>query len=158
MRNVLIAIAVLAGLAAESRAQAPAASTTIILVRHAEKAAEPAADPPLTMVGAIRSTDLAKFVKDAGVGAVVSTQYRRTRMTGTATAGALGITPEVLDASLTPAATRDSILAKHRGQVVLLIGHSNTLPALVEAFGAPKWRWTTDDGPLAGTVTTNALS
>jgi broad specificity phosphatase PhoE len=139
MRNALIVITLLAALAADCRAQvAPTASTTIILVRHAEKAAEPAADPPLTVQGAVRAAALAQFVKDAGIRAVISTQYVRTRTTGAPTATALAITPEVLDARLTPVATRDSILAKHRGQVVLLVGHSNTVPALVEAFGAPR--------------------
>ena len=139
MRNALVVIAVLVGLAAESRAQvAPAASTTIILVRHAEKAAEPAADPPLTTLGVARAQALAELVKDAGIGAVVSTQFVRTRTTGAPVAAAHGMTPEVLDARLSPAATRDSILAKHRGQVVLLVGHSNTVPALIEAFGAPR--------------------
>ena len=139
MRIVLIAFSFLVGLAAECRAQtAPTASTTIILVRHAEKAAEPAADPPLTTVGAARAQALAQLVKDAGVRAVVSTQYARTRATAAPTAASLAITPEVLDARLTPSATRDSILARHRGQTVLLVGHSNTVPALVEAFGAPR--------------------
>lgn len=139
MRNAFVLLAALAGLAAESRAQdAPAASTTIILVRHAEKAAEPAADPPLTTLGVARAQALAEFVRDAGIRAVVSTQLLRTRSTGAPTAAALAITPEVLDARLTPAATKDSILARHRGQVVLLVGHSNTIPALVEAFGAPR--------------------
>jgi len=139
MRNALVVLTLLAGLAAEGRAQSPpAGSTTIILVRHAEKAAEPASDPPLTPVGVARAEALAQFVKDAGIRAVVSTQYARTRATGAPTASALGLTPEVLDARLTAAATRDSILAHHRGQVVLLVGHSNTLPALVEAFGATR--------------------
>jgi broad specificity phosphatase PhoE len=139
MRYALIVIAVLTGLAAECRAQvAPAVSTSIILVRHAEKAAEPAADPPLTTLGVARAQALAEFVKDAGVRAVISTQFVRTRATGAPAAAELAIAPEVLDARLSPAATKDSILAKHRGQVVLLVGHSNTVPALVEAFGAPR--------------------
>ncbi|CAN5524619.1 phosphoglycerate mutase family protein [soil metagenome] len=137
--HLVYTIAALAGLAAECRAQAaPAASTTIILVRHAEKAAEPASDPPLTPLGVARAEALVHLVKDAGIRAVVSTQYVRTRSTGAPVAAALAITPEVLDARLSPAATRDSILVKHRGQTLLLVGHSNTLPALVEAFGAPR--------------------
>jgi broad specificity phosphatase PhoE len=79
-----------------------------------------------------------QLVKDAGVRAVISTQFIRTRRTGAPAAAALGITPEVLDARLTPIATRDSILARHRGQTILVVGHSNTLPALVEAFGSAR--------------------
>ncbi|MDQ2664740.1 MAG: histidine phosphatase family protein [Gemmatimonadota bacterium] len=128
-----------AAAAQQSGAQAaPAAATTIIIVRHAEKAAAPAADPPLTPLGVARAETLRQLVRDAGVRAVISTQFVRTRTTGAPAAAALGITPEVLDARLTPGATRDSILARHRGQTVLLVGHSNTLPALVEAFGVPR--------------------
>jgi broad specificity phosphatase PhoE len=133
------AFVLFAALVPPSRAQGtPAASTTIILVRHAEKAAEPAADPPLTELGAARAEALVQLVKDAGVRAVISTQFIRTRTTAAPAAAALGITPEVLDARLTPNATRDSILARHRGQTILVVGHSNTLPALVEAFGAAR--------------------
>ena len=139
MRISLIAVSLLVGLAAQSRGQAvPTTSTTIILVRHAEKAAEPAADPPLTAQGVARAEALVRLVKDAGISAVVSTQYARTRATGAPVSAVLAITPEVLDARLAPVATRDSILARHRGQTVLLVGHSNTVPALVEAFGAPR--------------------
>ena len=137
--RALVALCVLAPVVSSARAQgAPAGSTTIILVRHAEKAAEPAADPPLTVAGAIRSNALAALVSDAGVSAIISTQYLRTRMTATATAGMLGLPVDVLDARLTARATADSILAKYRGKTMLVVGHSNTVPALVEAFGAPK--------------------
>ena len=138
MRNALIAFALLAGLAADCPAQAAPAATTIILVRHAEKAAEPAADPPLSIKGDVRVANLLQLLKDADLRAVVSTQYVRTRATARPVAAEHGIVPEVLDASLSAAATRDSILARHRGQTVLLVGHSNTIPALVEAFGAPR--------------------
>ena len=37
-----------------------------------------------------------------------------------------------------PRATADSILAKHRGYTILVVGHSNTVPALVAALGAPQ--------------------
>ncbi|MEP7002333.1 MAG: phosphoglycerate mutase family protein [bacterium] len=113
-------------------------STTIIVVRHAEKAAEPAADPPLTTAGATRADALTAFVRDAGVRAVISTQYARTRLTASPAATALGLPVETLDARLTPRATADSLLAKHRGHTVLVVGHSNTVPAIVEALGAPR--------------------
>ncbi|CAN5909224.1 hypothetical protein BH11GEM2_BH11GEM2_09520 [soil metagenome] len=117
MRNAFVVITVLAALAAECRAQVAAtASSTIILVRHVEKGAEPAADPPLTMKGALRSAAFVGFVKDVGIAVVVTTQYVRPRGTGAPVAASLAITPEVLDARLTSAATRDSILARHRGR------------------------------------------
>lgn len=118
----------------------PAPSTTVIVVRHGERAAEPAADPILTPAGSARADALAELVKDAGVKAVVSTQFQRTRLTVAPTAAKLGLTAQVMDARA-PGHARmvaDSVLAKHRGQVVLVAGHSNTVPDIVAAFGAPK--------------------
>ena len=137
--RALVALFALAPVGSLARAQgAQPGSTTIIVVRHAEKAAEPAADPWLTVAGAVRSNALAALVSDAGVRAIISTQFARTRMTATAAAGMLELPVEVLDARLTARATADSILAKHRGKTVLVVGHSNTVPAIVEALGAPK--------------------
>ena len=122
-----------------ARAQGAAVgSTTIIIVRHAEKAAEPAADPPLTTAGAARADALTAFVRDAGVRAIISTQFARTRFTVAPAASALGLPVEILDARLTPRATADSLLTKHRGHTILVVGHSNTVPAIVEALGAPR--------------------
>ena len=79
-------------------AQNASAPTTVILVRHAEKMAEPAADPPLTSAGIARGDALWELVKDAGVSAVVTTQFLRTRQTGAAAASKLAITPTIVDA------------------------------------------------------------
>lgn len=123
--------------AAAARAQAaPAPSTTIILVRHAEKAGEPVTDPPLTPAGAARADALTQMLAHAGVNAIVSTQYQRTRLTAAAVAARLGLTTEVIEARHSARVTADSILARHRGKTVLVVGHSNTVPALVAAFGA----------------------
>ena len=141
MRHPIIvhAVAALIALAPLARAQsAPTASTTIILVRHAEKAAEPAADPQLASAGIARADALVELVKDAGITAVVSTQFQRTRLTAAPIAARLGLATEIIDARATPRATADSILARHRGQTVLVVGHSNTVPAIVAALGAPQ--------------------
>ncbi len=141
MRNrfVIRALAALIALAPIARAasaqNATATSTTIILVRHAEKATEPAADPPLTAAGVARAEALAAVVRDAGVTAIVSTQFQRTRQTVAPTAAELGITATVLDARMTPRATADTLLARYRGRTVLVAGHSNTVPAIAAALG-----------------------
>ena len=70
--------------------------------------------------------------------AVISTQFVRTRTTATPAATRLGLAVDILDARLTARATADSLLARHRGHTVLVVGHSNTVPAIVEALGAPK--------------------
>lgn len=115
-------------------AQAPAASTTVIIVRHAEKAAEPTDDPPLTVEGQARAQALVDVVKDAGVRSIISTKTLRTRSTAAPAAAALTLLTEI--APGTPAAVATNVLTNHRGQTVLVVGHSNTVPAIIAALGA----------------------
>jgi broad specificity phosphatase PhoE len=116
-----------------------AQTTTVILVRHAEKAATPPDDPPLTAAGEARARELWEALKDARVTAIITTQFARTRATAQPTATALGVTPDVVNAAGTnhpqdvAAAVR-----KHAGQTVLVVGHSNTVPSIIEALGATK--------------------
>lgn len=113
------------------------ATTTVILVRHAEKAAEPANDPPLTAAGEARAKMLLEAVRDAGVSAIITTELLRTRATAQPTAAALGITPEVVSAR--GAAHAQDVAAavkKHAGATVLVVGHSNTIPNIIAALGA----------------------
>src|SRR3954463_6196955 len=78
--------------------QARGATTTVILVRHAEKAAEPAADPPLTSAGEARARALLEAVRDAGVTAIITTDLLRTKATAQPAAAVFGITPEIVPA------------------------------------------------------------
>jgi broad specificity phosphatase PhoE len=116
--------------------------TVVLLVRHAEKAAHPPQDPPLSEAGSARAQSLVAVARDAGVTAIITTQYERTRKTAEPTAAALHITPEVVDAG--PAAQHAKAVAeqvmKHAGGTVLVVGHSNTVPAIVGALGAPRPR------------------
>lgn len=141
MRSILLAAAAVLGLGfgpIKPRESAP--PTVVVLVRHAEKAAQPAADPPLTDAGAARAKALVAVAKDAGVTAIITTQYLRTRATAEPTATALNVTPEVVNAGPMPAhakAVAEQVL-KHQGGTVLVVGHSNTIPAIVGTLGAPQ--------------------
>lgn len=114
--------------------------TMVLLVRHAEKAAEPAQDPPLTAAGEARARALAMVAKDAGVTAVITTQYARTRRTAEPTAAAAGVSPEVVRGGPVDQHARAvaDAVRRHRGATVLVVGHSNTIPAIVGALGAPR--------------------
>lgn len=125
-----------------ARQPASAPPTVVLLVRHAEKAAEPAANPPLTEGGSARAQALVAVARDAGVTAIITTQYERARKTAEPTALALRVTPEVVDAGPVAQhakAVADQVL-KHAGGTVLVVGHSNTIPAIVGALGAPRPR------------------
>jgi len=137
MKRLLIAVLSLALVTRPVMAQA--AAETVVLVRHAEKAATPADDPPLTTMGEARARDLWSAVRDAGVSVVITTQFARTRATGQPTASALGLTPTVVPAtSQTHIQDVVSEIRKHPGKTVLVVGHSNTVPAIVEALGAKR--------------------
>jgi broad specificity phosphatase PhoE len=115
------------------------APTVVVIVRHAEKAAAPANDPPLTETGTERAQALATMLAEAKVGAVLHTPTTRTRETARPVAERFGITPEVLP--LGPMAQHAAAVAaavkKHPGKTVVVVGHSNTIMAYIAALGGP---------------------
>lgn len=111
--------------------------TTVILVRHGEKAAEGMAnDLPLSGAGVARAAELARVLADANVAAIYTTPYQRTRNTAAPLAKALGLTPiEVAGGKSYPADVAAKILADHAGETVLVVGHSNTTPDVLRQLG-----------------------
>ncbi len=137
---VLFAVVASGGWAPQISAQvAPAAPTIVILVRHAEKGAAPATDPPLTARGTERAAALSEALREAQVAAVYHTPTLRTRDTARPLAARFGLTPQLI-----PMAPRgaqgDSIAAiarRHPGQTIVLVGHSNTIMPWLAALGGP---------------------
>ncbi len=123
------------------RATAGFPITTVIVVRHAEKAAQPAGDPPLTAEGRARAEALAIALKGAGVTAVITTQWLRSRQTGDPTALEFRAMREPL-ATTSPVANHAKAVAEavlqHAGGTVLVVGHSNTAADIVAALGADR--------------------
>lgn len=117
------------------------ATTTIIFVRHAEKAQQPGDDPGLSDAGQRRAAELSRQLVDAdvvaGIDAVYATPYRRTQETAQAVADALDLPINTYDAEDTEAVL-ETILANHKGRIVLVVGHSNTVPVLIANLGASK--------------------
>lgn len=106
--------------------------TTVILVRHAEKADEPKDNPGLTEEGVERANLLKEMLAGKGVKAIYTSKYRRTKETAKPLADELGITPiEINEAE--PIA--QSILKNNQGQTVLVVGHTNTIPKIIENLG-----------------------
>lgn len=112
--------------------------TTVILVRHAEKAAEGGSDPALSESGRARAQALASELADDHVGTILVTRFVRTRQTAEPLATAGSLTPVVvpLEGVSHPAAVREAVLA-HAGHTVLVVGHSNTVPEIIAALGGP---------------------
>ena len=116
-------------------------TTTVIFVRHAEKAALPSDDPGLSDVGKRRAAELARQLVDAdvvaGVDAVYSTSFRRTEETAQPVADALNLAVIAYDASNTETII-DEIVKAHKGKIILVVGHSSTVPAMIGNMGASK--------------------
>lgn len=122
------------------------AQKLVFVVRHAERAdmAAPGeqmqaqTDPMLSAAGYSRAQKLAGMLADAGVTAIYATEYRRTQDTAGPLASRLG-----LEVATIGARDQDSLLERlrttHADDVVLLVGHSNTVPAIVKAFGGPEF-------------------
>lgn len=119
-------------------ALAPAASAdpdAIFLVRHAERADAgglPQSDPNLSDAGRKRAADLAEELRDAKINAIFVTEYRRTQETAKPLEERLGIHATVIPAEET---ARLIATLKSSAGSVLIVGHSNTLPKIMEALG-----------------------
>lgn len=110
--------------------------TTVILVRHAEKA-DDGRDSELSEAGRQRAAALAKTLRDLPIDAVWHSEYRRTAATVAPLCEARGLLPTVAKAADTAGLVR-TLQRLPAGRTVLVCGHSNTVPALVQALGGHK--------------------
>jgi len=109
--------------------------TTVVLVRHAEKNIEPNnPDPDLSPAGQARAQELQRVLDATGLNAIYATNFKRTQQTASPVASKVGITPTIIDAKKTPDLV-NGILNDHRGQTILVVGHSNTVPEIINALG-----------------------
>ena len=139
MRTRLVALATLALLVLPSIA---VAQQLVIVVRHAERAdgGTPAMggtnDPPLSAAGKARADRLAAMLSSSGVTVIYATEFVRTQQTAAPVAAALKLTIAIKSSSDT-AAVVDELKTKHAHDIVLIVGHSNTVPAIIKALGGP---------------------
>jgi len=103
--------------------------TIIYLVRHAEKAKEGGKDPLLTTEGQARATRLSAILKEAGIDRVYSTIYQRTQLTAKPTADNLATGMMIYDPRDLKGFAKQ--LKNRDGSSILVVGHSNTTPTLV---------------------------
>jgi broad specificity phosphatase PhoE len=140
MRQTLRIVAAIAALALAPPLAAQA--RTVVLVRHAEKAA-PSGDPALSAAGEARAAELARVLADWRLDAVIVSQFRRTQLTAAPVAKARGLTPQVVSAGDDVAGHAASVAAAVRalpaGSAALVVGHSNTLGPIVGALGGPNF-------------------
>lgn len=103
-------------------------ATILVLVRHAEKAG--AGDSPLTELGQRRARRLATILEKMDLQEVYASPYRRTEQTAQPVAQAHGLKVTPYDPSRLEDFL-DLVLIRNKGQRVLIVGHSNTTPELL---------------------------
>jgi broad specificity phosphatase PhoE len=135
MRRILALALLLAAVSA--MAASPQKLTTVIVVRHAEKAG-PTGDVPLNDAGRKRAKELARVLSGMDVKAIYVTQYVRTQQTAEPLAAALKIKPIVVGTTATyPADLVKGIDAKYAGGAVVVVTHSNLMADVLRALGIP---------------------
>ncbi|MFN0256191.1 SixA phosphatase family protein [Pedobacter ureilyticus] len=109
------------------------------IVRHAEKdVSDPAdKDPDLSPAGAERAEALKKELKGQKIDTIFATDYKRTKLTGFPLADITGISIKTYEPSKDTALVK-SLKENAGGKKILIIGHSNTVLELIEAFGAKR--------------------
>jgi len=118
-----------------------AAQRAVFVVRHAEKQSE-SNEPgvPLSEAGRARAQRLAALLKNSAVAAIYSTDTVRTLETAEPLARALKIAVLKYSSAgpdgktnLQPFAGR--LKSEHARDIVLVVGHSDTVPPLLKALG-----------------------
>ncbi len=113
-------------------------TSVFFLVRHAEKAA--GENPGLTDEGRLRAHRLASVLAEAGIEVIFTTPYNRTM----STAQPLNIRYGVPVAGYEPdkqEALLDTLFAQNPGVRALIVGHSNTIPAMLNLLvGEARYR------------------
>lgn len=112
------------------------ANTRIYFVRHAEKENDGTADPNLSEMGKASAERLSQYLGNKQVVEIYSTPYNRTTQTGEPLAKVLGKEINIYDPR-DPKALQE-IVRKNQGKNVLIIGHSNTVPMMINFLGKDK--------------------
>ena len=130
LRRLALALLVLASACATAPAD-PAAEPVYFVMRHLHTP-EGERDPDLTGEGRRQAALLADRLAPERPAAIHVSDYRRTRQTAAPLAARLGLAPIVYDPGDTP-----GLVARVRAgpKPVLIVGHSNTVPEIVERLG-----------------------
>jgi phosphohistidine phosphatase SixA len=132
VRTLLAAAAVVGAAACAGVSQAPE-RPSVYVMRHLQKAE--GADPGLSAEGQANAERLAGwFGRDAPASIYVSAT-RRARETAAPLAARLGVTPAEYDPRDTGGVAQRALAD---GGTVLIVGHSNTVPEIVEKLGGTR--------------------
>ena len=104
--------------------------STFYLIRHAEKVRtnKSDSDPALNEKGIIRAMNWKEYFIDKDISKIYSTNYKRTLGTVKPIQEAIGLTAILYSPS---SIDYKDFISSNEGEVVLIVGHSNTIPNFV---------------------------
>lgn len=105
--------------------------TTLILVRHAEKRNE-TDTTTLTAAGYERADRLARLLSNTQLDAIYTTPFIRMQLTAAPTAAAKQL--PIQDYQPHKMDEIERMVQQHTGKVILVIGHGNTIPSIINQF------------------------
>jgi broad specificity phosphatase PhoE len=112
-------------------------STTVVVIRHAEKEPGNLIDPPLSAAGEARAALLARLFGDprgpGRIEAIYISSAQRNRLTAAPLAARLGLIPIVAPTD-DPKGLAHRVLREHSGGRVLIVGHIDTVPQIAAAL------------------------
>lgn len=139
-RSIVLAGSLGLGLTPIGARTVAAQAALVILARHGEKA-DTTEDAPLSPAGEARAVALARAVAGTRLDAVFTTEFVRTQRTGAPAAAARGLKERVIPVRGDSIAHAQAVVAALRaepaGAAVLVVEHSNTIPAIIAALGGP---------------------
>lgn len=116
---------------AETASEEEQSVTTVYLIRHTEKELNSGKDPKLTEQGVYRANNWARVFANTKLDAVFSTDTIRTRDTASPIAASQGLTVQMYKAF---GVDFEQFVQQHKSNSVLVVGHSNTIPAFANAL------------------------
>jgi phosphohistidine phosphatase SixA len=108
------------------------AQPVVVIVRHAEKVTNGGSDADLSSAGRARADALARILKDSGITAIFTTEFKRTQETAAPIATSTHVVPTVV------AAKDTAVLVAKLHQLsgnALVVAHGDTIPNIIKALG-----------------------
>jgi len=128
MRQIAFAAALMIVTMITPRSQAQQA---VYLLRHAERL--PGGQDGLTDEGKEHAKALVRLMRNAKIKAIYTSEFERTKQTAKPLADSLGLTIIPLPHDQ-PGHTFNAIRADHPHDVVLVVGHSGSVPAMIKLW------------------------
>jgi broad specificity phosphatase PhoE len=135
MKTIVLTMLAAALAACATVPQAPSPQDVVFHVMRHLHTPEGERDPDLTAEGQAAAQRLVRYFESGVPAAIYVSRFKRSQQTAAPLAARFGLTPMLYDPADTPA-----LIARVRAgpQPALIVGHSNTVPDIVEQLGGTR--------------------